>query len=1325
MPEPAPPRVPASPYLAQPIDASGAPAPREAAPRASPRVRPRVRSQDEYRRELDVEEVMSTQQSTDDNLEIGTVTADDFSEATSPPTPPSRRKQQPRSGSRGSTGHKRSSGLDASTAAAAAVRGKNDRLLAETALSRLALDEGLSDSQSNLRRMSARRNTPEPKGRISPKVAVYRQRRAANAPTNGAVPGSPVERRQPSPTVAKELASMQRSYAVALAEIGRLREAQRFDEAKTLAEKALATPDPTTDRPESSRAAGRAGRTTFHQATQPATGSEPMRKRSTSPGIVPRYRDPLARRTSPPMKDLVKGSSSAAGEAGGPRKAPLPLEARGATPRVRYVAQLPRGEPKTDEGNRTGRPPAQHPSTVERTSARSPAGRRQKNNERSSLSKSPARTAASPSDATRSLAAYGTPNYSVRNYTYSQRLLAQHDQLRRQRLTELKAAALESDDPNTLFADPSRTPPRTSRATSRSPSAQAGSRSISQASGGVSARPIRPPRTWSPSAGTRRANPTTPAGYVSPAQRVAAYAAAHAPPRRELPGPVAVTRPVDSTPTSASHPIAVPADDGFTTSAWSTMPLAEYLTALLTHPRHRLRREVEAGLVDNDARCCMALSVVLNQPAVLAAVVAPLVTAQLQARTDAESKLSQLLCAAAGLGAIAAPALQTLLDMLITGVGDRKLVGLAMRAVGGTKALDELIQLADTSTTASARATACYALGLLSNPVSGHTAVLVRPSADDDASTRRPGSYGASRGPTRVDLCQLDDDPITPMNTLDGTTVAPPAVNDGPIGDDDTSAFTVRAKLPAYRSTHIVLDFAAARRLLLQYLASPQCASASAYSTLGDVLATFCAACRSWGGDAAKAASPLKNAVAPLLSAPTPLTLSGCYAGNAAANHALGERIVGCLLHRLGVPGEHASVRCQAMLALQQLPRTWSLHAVAPLLEHAGGSLGAAEDTAVTAARCLGSIACRHPDRRAQEAAVDLLCRWVTRGATAAIVVNSLLGLAAIGLPAGPAAPAVRETLLAVLDAGADGADDQKVARACMACLTAMGSAGVDSLLQVLRDVSRPVAVRVAVAQALSGPDVPKTLREPIARLLAEIVTHEHTNDALLRHVVFAFARVAIAPKAVPLRGDEEAAGKRAPPLPEAALLEDIAADVDRYHLSVRLAAADALAVHGGAAGEVRLLHLLLKSRLAAVRATAANVLVHTGGSPAVGLLLASNDVDGTVREEALASLQRIGLPRIVDTVRGPQRGKLLVALKSCRDFLQFQHDDFMVALRDELALYAAAAGPAVTGFVATASSCGGGDDLDAGGESAPGTPTASTVTAAASAVHSELHLDG
>jgi hypothetical protein len=115
------------------------------------------------------------------------------------------------------------------------------------------------------------------------------------------------------------------------------------------------------------------------------------------------------------------------------------------------------------------------------------------------------------------------------------------------------------------------------------------------------------------------------------------------------------------------------------------------------------------------------------------------------------------------------------------------------------------------------------------------------------------------------------------------------------------------------------------------------------------------------------------------------------------------------------------------------------------------------------------------------------------------------------------------------------------------------------------------------------------------------------------------------------------------------------------------------MTVHGGAQAEALLLQLLLKHRSASVRATAANVLVHTGGSPCVGLLLATNDTDESVREEALASLTRIGLRVVVDTLRGPQRGKLTTALRSCQDFLQFQQHDFVSALRDELAAFAAA----------------------------------------------------
>jgi HEAT repeat protein len=345
------------------------------------------------------------------------------------------------------------------------------------------------------------------------------------------------------------------------------------------------------------------------------------------------------------------------------------------------------------------------------------------------------------------------------------------------------------------------------------------------------------------------------------------------------------------------------------------------------------------------------------------------------------------------------------------------------------------------------------------------------------------------------------------------------------------------------------------------------------------------------------------------------------------------------------------------------------------VLAHVDSTLSEDQEVLVATARCLGVLASRHPDRRGVDVAVDTLGRWVLKASSLPVVHSALAALARIGSGAHSAAPVVFDTLVSVVDSGIHDEEAKSLARACMATLAALGTAGVQNLLSVLCDVSRPPEVRATVAHALAPERVTKAAHGMVADTMQQILLHERTNDSLLRGLVRAFARIALEPHAVPLKDNEEAAAvaKHAPAMPRLGVLASVVEDAHGYHLSVRLAAADAMTVHGGAQAEALLLQLLLKHRSASVRATAANVLIHTGGSPCVGLLLATNDTDESVREEALASLTRIGLRVVVDTLRGPQRGKLTTALRSCQDFLQFQQHDFISALRDELAAFAAA----------------------------------------------------
>lgn len=1119
--------------------------------------------------------------------------------------------------------------------------------LGDGPLARLALNEGLGapTPQQPTSAPAAINRDVSPVSRHSPgdSRSMMEWRSLANATTTPRSPGRARFKRSPPRNegvdAVRQLETMQREYAAAMAEIGRLKEVRN---------KAAGTPPPMSS--EDDRV-GRRPPMPRHPATTPPHLMEPARRGASiidttghsdgdgddveeAPPVAERRpvrTPPGARRTAaraaerhagmdPAIVDQVnelldggskqdskQASRTAPSSRSGSRR---PVATRSVTPPARSSSASRRkpGLPQAARGV-----PAKFPSHIaeavlhqaehrQATPPSRPKVQRRTNTPPPTVTPFPPsrivkrepKQAAAHAEATAPARRSSPQRYGVSEFDYTRQRLQEHARHHREQQEALRADAVVSSDAAELFRPPA-SEQRHRRATAASAA-------------------------------------KTPRGHTQHHH----HPAAHHPVRSWSPAP---TSSRSATPQRDAHrPPTVPLrnDDGVTTSPWSNLPLAAYVTSVLTAPVHRLRHELDVAFSASDVRYWLAMTALLNQPTVLKAVVVPVLTTQLRSRDAAASRerTNNILCCLAGLGHVAADALPVLVEMLLAASGDRKLVALALRCVGGHKAIDELVRIIASNPSAATKGAAAYALGLMAEARPGHTAVLCV-------------NMGPAAKQQQLSLIRLGVDDHVDASARDRS---PPRRTVG--------SLSLKLKEPDYVPTHAVLDFGLVMRHLQQYLASSRAQQSAPYPALGSVLTTFCSSLALLAEHAALTqsaetlASGLRSQLSSIASS-SPLSsaqLEGSY-----ASLQLGQRhregVVDALVHQLGVDTAQPAVQEQVLLALAALPRTMTAPTLGPLMRLARGRLARGPTVLAATAVTVATLAAHHTDKPAQRAAVEWLTELVLHK-DSNVRHCAVEGLAILRGDAVSAASIVYERWFR---------DSALEADAAMNCLAALGDHGLKLMLTLLCDTSHPPSFRGKVALHLRPPHVSKSFAGPVTEALAGVIANEVAEDDLIPDALESYALLAVAPHAVPLRDNEEAApvATRCPRLPALDSLTEVMVH-PAASAGVRRVAADVIARHGGAVAEVALLQLLLKHDDALVRACAASGLVHTGASPCVGLLLAANDTDELVRNAALQSLDEIGLPDILAALRGPQASKARVALRCCTDYLRYSDDDLI-----------------------------------------------------------------
>ncbi|CBZ28628.1 conserved hypothetical protein [Leishmania mexicana MHOM/GT/2001/U1103] len=195
---------------------------------------------------------------------------------------------------------------------------------------------------------------------------------------------------------------------------------------------------------------------------------------------------------------------------------------------------------------------------------------------------------------------------------------------------------------------------------------------------------------------------------------------------------------------------------------------------------------------------------------------------------------NSVLCAIIGLGPVAFTLLPTLLQLLIwlpppspTSMCDMRLVGLAIRTVGGVEGLEAVIRIVQQQGEGPhVLAAAAYALSTYSFELVGHTSVLCVPAG----AMRRPDAKGGADS-----LFQLVPDGLS-ASPVDSLSASPMMEELRPLFGRDpllfsptatTAAPTGRHLLhlqspPPYRPTHVMVDAELARCELLAHLRSDQ-----------------------------------------------------------------------------------------------------------------------------------------------------------------------------------------------------------------------------------------------------------------------------------------------------------------------------------------------------------------------------------------------------------------------------------------------------------------------------------------------------------------------
>ena len=670
------------------------------------------------------------------------------------------------------------------------------------------------------------------------------------------------------------------------------------------------------------------------------------------------------------------------------------------------------------------------------------------------------------------------------------------------------------------------------------------------------------------------------------------------------------------------------------------LPLLQLLAEINVSDPGTVRATLLEMLQSRTLRDCLVLTSLTNVYCVLESVIAPLLVNELSAvpATRDDPRRSQLLCAIAGLGPAASVAFDVLMEMLQSGAGDRKLVCLALRCVGGARAVHALCRVVQTNPSARIRGTAAYALSLVGVEIAGKTVAVCIDSPQ-------------FRG--KIAFYQPE---TTSTNHVQRGVPSMMAL-----------------KAPEYRVTHVVLDADVVARHVLQLLHSPRYKPAQPYPWHASVLRDFF--------DTVKAVRPkagfseallkevpgLEDEAAVALSASKETRFLAGVIEEVKENPRLRELITTTLLQQLLSDNDDV-VAEQILMTLTALPEDLVSGLLPQLQSFAQQTIqqSRSQQLVVVSLLCLGRIAgfC-HQKRREDKnviAVVDVLgsalesAAWKERQA-ACVALGSV----------GPAAERFVPVIVRQMERRAI------LAASAARTLGCCGENGILQLSAVLQQQQLPSELRAEVAKGIAelhlplGKETTAAWIDTLAAGLSSVITQERhvlNKETLVVECIAALGAL-LAPlteKRLPTDFSEplSVGGSSRDEGPLVQLLLPVIENGDTSR-TIQLSAADALGKYGGLHGEAALCRLAMNSVSPNVRSAAIVALRHQRGSPIRPLALALLDQSDIVRAAALDTLQSIGAQDLLEAIRRrpPDQQQQLRALFN--DFLTLHRPNELV----------------------------------------------------------------
>ncbi|RNF05996.1 serine/arginine repetitive matrix protein 1 [Trypanosoma rangeli] len=715
-------------------------------------------------------------------------------------------------------------------------------------------------------------------------------------------------------------------------------------------------------------------------------------------------------------------------------------------------------------------------------------------------------------------------------------------------------------------------------------------------------------------------------------------------------------------------------------------PLGAYLQEMTIMGSAEMQEKLRGmeGCCDVSAVRCrdwFALTALANAHGAVRHVMLPLLLAELTERaeskeegdSDANSRMSHILCALIGFGELAVSALSLLLEMLTNTLGCSRLVALAIRSVGGDEGLRALCRVARCDRLdSSVRAAAIYGISTLAYPVLGHTTVYC------------VGTPGLS------DVAVFYQPPV-PASYIE-------------VGSNGERRREPSLQCPPpYRPTHIILSAELVRKQLIQFTVSRNFRRAtSSYETLPLVLNDFAhdasEACLQQGipDDVQEALRQcaLELDVPHALPRVLPFSYDPHYVGREEELFSIEETLM-TILHDRGTP---LDVIEQTLVSIASLPDFATTHAASPVLDYVvhcvsrfeqrdGDALYGEEGVLVAGLVALGRLL---RNEGTPPSVIDTACVVLLHNLSSPscrLRHAACIGLGEVGSVSNKRGDIVRALTASLSDATMN---HETVAWA----LTRLGLRGVRVLLdriapplsagagggrssngsnrpEINNDNRRhaaevlPISTRIMCARALGKVEFltislgihedARRLQEELVRGLAAIIASAQLEEDVALECAYALGdAVGVGVDGgtpTPCR-DEEAANYYRSEAPNEAfeVLKGLIEAV-LLPLSVEKALFYALCLYGGAHGELYASQTAIQSSLVVLRAAAAFALRVSGGKVIRTVVMALNDDDASVRVEAFDTLDAVGVEAVLAVLRmRPHKHthQVIAALRDC-----------------------------------------------------------------------------